>query len=345
MDFDDQHQAALLDEYTAALSRDANAIPPHNLAPEIVQMARHLDHHTAREAPQPLFAEQLRQRLYAEAIALAPGAAARSRRPRFQLGNMFNRRRLLGSVAAIITVFALVTMQFLTLRPQPVSAAEILQRAQTASRDRSIRSFVLTETLESAGNPAQGNGGFRNVTRRWYEAPNRWRIESTYSTLMPGTGEETHTAIQVSDGTTRWDYDTQQQIVTIDRVDAEQSGQHGMLAFGVTGLEAVLQEASTCRRPTLQTDAAIAGRRSYVIDLGPSTCGSSSSAPELNGRQVLWIDQQTFFVLKAELYGQGSDQPIATREISAMQYNTAIDARQFSFTPPASATVQDMRQP
>ena len=242
-------------------------------------------------------------------------------------------------MAALVAVLALVAAQFLTLQARPAGAAEILQKAQAAAKNTPIRNFALTETLESAGAPGQSDGGFRNVTKRWYEAPNRWRIESAYT--MPG--QATHTATQVSDGTTRWDYDTQQNTVTIDRVDAGQDGQNGLTAFGVTGLEAVLQEAGKCRAATLRPDANVAARRAYVVELGESTCGSNA-APELNGRQVLWIDQATFFVLKAELYGSNGDQPIATRAITALEYNTTIDARQFSFEPPANATIQDLRK-
>jgi outer membrane lipoprotein-sorting protein len=340
MSLDDQQQAELLDQYTVALQRDPRALPPGDLAPELIPLARQLRQHTTDAEPSAKFATHLRQQIDTRAQHTWQSQAATPRRWGFPSFPWQMRWWSLGGLGALLTVITLVAAQFLTLQPGQVSAAEILQKAQTAAKDTSIRSFALTETLESAGVPGQ-NGGFRNVTRRWYEAPNRWRIESMYT--MPGQSQTTHTATQVSDGTTRWDYDTQQNTVTIDRVDAGQDGQAGLTAFGVTGLEAALAEAGRCRAATLQPDANAAGRRAYVVELGESTCGSNA-APELNGRQVLWIDQTTFFVLKAELYGSNSAQPIATREITALEYNTALDARQFSFEPPASATVQDVRK-
>jgi hypothetical protein len=148
----------------------------------------------------------------------------------------------------------------------------------------------------------------------------------------------------VSDGATRWDYDPQQQTVTIDRIDASQDGQNGLAPFGagVSGLEAVIQQAQSCYTPQVKGEATVAGRRTYILDLGVSKC-PSNSAPELNGRQVLWIDQETFFVLKAELYGPDADSPVATTEITSVAYNAPIAADQFTFAPPANAVVQDLR--
>ena len=88
--------------------------------------------------------------------------------------------------------------------------------------------------------------------------------------------------------------------------------------------------------------ATIAGRATYVIDLGPTKC-PSASVPEMNGRLVVWIDQETFFVLKQEQHRLADDQIFTMHEVTQIQYNVSIDPAEFTFTPPAGATVADYR--
>lgn len=76
----------------------------------------------------------------------------------------------------------------------------------------------------------------------------------------------------------------------------------------------------------------------YVVDLGPTLRPSAASAPEANGRELIWVDKNTFFVLKhGTVQHAGRPTAAARDEVTEVQYNPTLDAALFTFIPPAAA--------
>lgn len=202
-----------------------------------------------------------------------------------------------------------------------------------------IQSFVVTETADAhaGGQATQGD------TQRWYEAPNRWRVESAFSTTSP-RGQQDGKTITVSDGTDLWSDRQPGNAVQINQLSASWNGFGDLHPFGPppAGLGAFLKQAGACSTPVLQGSDTVAGRPVYVIDLGVTKC-PSATAPEINGRRLLWVDTETLFVLKSVQYSGVDGTPLATTEVTHVQYNVPIDPARFSFAPPPGASIQDFR--
>lgn len=65
----------------------------------------------------------------------------------------------------------------------------------------------------------------------------------------------------------------------------------------------------------------------------------------MQGRVVIWVDQETSLVLKTEYHDKLTDRVIVTNEVTDIQYNVAVDPAQFVLETPAGATLQDNRGP
>ncbi|MGH7861534.1 MAG: LolA family protein, partial [Candidatus Dormibacteraceae bacterium] len=107
-------------------------------------------------------------------------------------------------------------------------------------------------------------------------------------------------------------------------------------------LDAVLARASKCGTPSVTGTATVAGRSTDVIDLVPSKCPDVST-PELNGPSTIWVDQETFFVLKEVQYSGTDGKLLSTTEVTSIQYNVPVAPARFSFTPPPGARIEDDR--
>ncbi len=233
--------------------------------------------------------------------------------------------------------------------PVSVSTGEATP-APPSSTVGTVLSFVLTETAVSQRLDAAGAaiGETRDETQRWYQAPDRWRSETTdtYTPRTPAGGQASRTAwTLVSDGATLWR--AQGNDVQINRADARQDGvadlryrnQYGQSA---TNLDSLLAAARSCYTPTVQSDERVAGWVAYVIDLGPTKCPSADGA-QYNGKRRLWVDRETFFTLKDVTYAAHDGHAIATREVTSVQYNAPIDPARFTYTPPPGAAIHDFR--
>ena len=344
----EQQQAELLETYWTALAQDATAAPPEELDAKLAATVQRLERRLHPPEPGSLFAAQLQRQLEVQ-------TAAPVRRRNVSSLTLTRRWSLAGLAMAGVLVIVLVGFYLWMGRPQPVSAQEIVQRAQASVRSPTatgVQSFVLTQTQRTAPIPRmkamlglKDDEVILSETRRWYQAPNRWRNEFQQKIVTPDGKEASHsTFVLVSDGADVWQYNSEGNNVIVNRLEPDMNGKDQISLFGrdIGDLNALFQQASTCFDPKVTGSAIMAGRAAYVIDLGPTKCPSASAA-EMNGRQVIWVDKETFFVLKQELHSIDSDQIIMTSEVTQIQYNVPIDPAQFTFTPPAGATVADNR--
>ena len=316
---------------------------------------RALEHIYTTPSPDAAFVNRLEQQLLAQQESKAKQANGSSRHS-FWVGWNIRWRWAAGLAGVAIVLIASLALATWLNRPQPVSAQEIMQKAQTSMQSPAasgLQSYVITETQRMTPlNPrvaAYGGGeGEQTVqieTRRWYAAPNRGRTELQMTTLAPdGKVVDSSSSVQVSDGTDLWLYSPTDSYVTIYTLDAGANGKDSLALFGngLMNLNDLFQSTSTCYNAKVAGDATVAGRAAYVIDLGPSLC-PSASAPEMNGKLMIWVDKETFFVLKQEQYSIQGDTVIMSSEVQQVQYNVAIDPARFTFTPPSGLQVQDYR--
>ena len=256
-----------------------------------------------------------------------------------------------------------------------VSAQPIARRAPvqpgSASSGR-VRSFKLTAMQEIWLD--NGYAGLRMDTtpvriqiRLWYASPTQWRIERSY--LTPPAQPALASAflpspnVSVRNGHLWWGYDAAHHTAMVRSVASVQDMFPGgpPLWFETGALEspvpdsaarnlrAFLKYAATCdmpkgvpvSTPALAGQDSVAGHAAYVIDFGDKPCGwTSASAPEEMGRRLMWVDQQTFFLLKLVRYSVMSrlvrpqDKFFERMTVTQLRYNVPLAASLFAFTPP-----------
>lgn len=246
-------------------------------------------------------------------------------------------RRCTWTMTAVAALLLAVTGSLVwTVWPHPVGAQEIVQQARAAQAApvlADVHTFALTQAMTRRTH----RGEERTETRWWFQAPDRWRSE----TISTGSDHPVRSMI-VNDGVDTWSYNPAQNSVRIHRSRPDQPFGPAPAAGENASLEGLLLQESTCYNPRLQGTESVAGRSAYVVDLGPSQC-PSSSAPEVNGRRVIWVDKESFFLLKSVTYSQAGDGVVAAMETTAIQYNGAVDADLFTFIAPAGTAVYDFR--
>ena len=358
----DQVQAELLEEYWGALKHDAALPPPPNLDPELGWLAQRLQYHLGAPEPDAGFALQLGRRLQTEiarrdgpTVALSAKVQA-GRRVRWALAPIpvFGDPRRLRLPAAVATGLAVLALLLAGVglwagRPAQVSARELVEKAGRAVQNvtaGNIYSFEMTEVQTEAS-------GARVETHLWFSEPDKWRIEATRtslsSTLSPATmrgqqGYLPHRWVVVADGHTIWRYDPDSRVV---EVAAGSLGPGALsMASGLDGgstatesLHRILHEAAVCYSPVLAGEERVAGRQAYVVRLGASKC-ASASMPQSNGPTTVWLDKDTFFVLKSTIQDPESGRVVLSTEVTGIRYNLTLAGDLFTFTPPTGAVVR-----
>lgn len=275
--------------------------------------------------PTPAFIERLHGQF----------AAERARRSRFRPSPLWVA--LVAATAALAVAVAL-----LLPRPHKVSAAIILQRARAAAvapARSGIRSLVLTETEliwprhSGLSAFASVRGPIRITIHRWYQAPDHWRVQRHYARLPDPLLQDYYgaTSTQISNG--RWDitYNAAGQIISRLSV-AGQSPLYDIAPYGQrrASLAALRAKTRGCYRPGLLGMGKVAGRTVYKVDLGSSRC-PSNSMPDMNGRQILWIDTKTSLILRSRLYASGHASTLYIEDtVTSIHINVPIPARTFS---------------
>lgn len=263
---------------------------------------------------------------------------------------------VLATAAVLIAIF--LAAGYFGGAPRAVQALDILDKAARVASDPGtlgVQSVEMTRSFWAKRiDPRLGPAGeVRSELHLWWQAPNRWRME--FRQTEPASAAMSEPNVNVSDGQTVWESYGGQKMVTINNWEPGMDIIRGFLAVGTVkmlsgaesadqlDLASLLKDARQCYDPKLLGEDTVAGRPAYVIDLGPSRC-PSASAVGMNGRQVIWVDKETFFGLKSEQYSQKPEEGlIAAQEVTSVRYNSQIDASLFTFVPPAGAIVRDYR--
>lgn len=357
----DEHQNSLFEDYQRRLRDDPAAAAPRDLDLGLAEVARRLEadmggpNPDPTVSPDPAFVASLRQRIVGEAERLSqpkrpaygPAVNGRTqdvprkrREQRLPTGRPARGRSVYwGTLAAGLAVLLVVGGLLWTREPNEVSAHEIVQRAQERLETPTlagIDSFKLTEVTTTN---FSFDGPLRMETTHWYQAPDQWRIV-VEETIGEGDESGVERYGTVSTGEEVWLWSPH----SAERVEQPQGSgdivQQMRFGGGLGNLDLALVSENDCYSPTRQGDDTVAGRAVYVIDLGVSTC-PSASMPEVNGRRVIWVDKETFFILKAVQYdGQSGQEDVILSEtvVTDIEYNLEIQADTFS--PPVTETAE-----
>jgi len=282
---------------------------------------------------------------------------------RWRMGfSLYRHRRqaLIGIMTAIaLALVFLVGAFWWTSHPTSVSAQQILQKANAVSQGdlslAGLQSFHFKRQGFSNVTLTDGQRDMMNLTEeRWGVLPDRWRTDliahSKFGDFPSGSG---------SDGTMRWSYEMRQGKLDVRIGGLPPGTTIPMLRPVIVPSDAQsgsgVQDTSPCFHPKLLSEATVISRPAYVIDLGPFLCSAGfrvdrdgtvtplpPTPPEQQGKNVIWIDKQTFFYLKQESYNR--DGTVKMRdEVTEITYNLAIPGNVFRYAPPAGAGITDLR--
>jgi outer membrane lipoprotein-sorting protein len=354
-----EQQAEQLDAFLTArlsgLETLSVELDDGKLASELVRLAQSAqpDSSFARELEAQLL-EGAREKVAAERKSAARDQeiskkdALSPRRSNLPLAFRLSRSRLWPrAVLAAAAIAAAVILFLIITRPPAVDAQEILEKAQAAANypaGSGIRSFELheTSTLQTATGET-----LHTTAARWFQAPDHWRSE-IQSTVTGSNGQElpdrASASLSITDGTDVWYFDQKQNSVTVNPHPANTGSTPNITGFGPQpdSLNSLFAQASSCFDPRVVGSDTVAGRATYIVDLGAMKCAGPATA-ETSGRSIIWVDKATFFVLKDVQYGSSGGQPLATTEITSIRYNPSLDAALFTFISPPGAIIQDFR--
>lgn len=328
----DTQMADMLEQYLNDLELDPQAQPPRGLDPHMIETVQKMNAHFDASEPRPEFVTSLRSRLDREAAQLERSRTAPSRGV-----FILPRWSFVGICAALVIAFAAFAVW--ATRPAPVSAQTLLNRARSAASDldsAGVKSFEMTQQsydvlVDDPGAPPTRET--RGEMKTWYAGPTRWRIGSQSET----TNQPPYETIQIADGAAQYDYDVTNNTVNIQAADPSSFPSPSVLSLGF-----LQQDMSNCYDPRVVGEETIAGRATYKVDMGIAKC-RSASAPALNGPHTLWLDKETFFVLKSEIRALNSDRVTSSLHVTSIRYNIDLPNDLFTFSPPADAQVNDMR--
>lgn len=252
--------------------------------------------------------------------------------------------RLVGSGVAIALVLGGLFV-WTSLDRSVATAEEILQRVEATAQSPGSagiqqlaveQHFVMYFISGDARDVPSAEGRFR----AWYEAPNRQRLESSYTEYArSGDALSEDRAVLVWDGTDYWKYDTEEHTAHVLRQDPNADVYDQGVLFGVVPAQASVLDTS-CRTATVTGDEEVIGRTADVVEVSRPTCGFT--LPGADGHIVLWVDQDTGLILKSAQYAIDG-QLVALREVTSLEINGAIDGDLLTFAPPSDADIEDDR--
>lgn len=205
-----------------------------------------------------------------------------------------------------------------------IAADEVFQRASeaaSASTAQTSYHFVATSAWAKAA---------LGTTETWSRDASHWRNQTTDNGVS-------------FDGDEMWLW------ANIDGVDRAVHAKGGASEFtgndkrpgSLTDLLGQYSDSS-CQTATLESDATVAGRAAYVLDVTPR-----ESCPKLQGRDVkgagslrMWIDKETFVTLKTQ--ASDSTGVVYTYEVTEFESGIAIPDSAFQYQPPAGVQVTEV---
>ena len=258
-----------------------------------------------------------------------------------------------------------------------------------------VTGLVAVSTLSGETGPPAGTvgqdaadrlasmDGFNATVTQRFVGPNSTGNATVRRSARPGTGmfRETPASggrggrLTVSNGSTQWIYDRQNNSVTIIPTNAAEpryvrQGERIERLFArlnvsraaIDERKQVSSSAPVIRLPvdrprqqstTEQTNtstgnvtlvyngtATVSGREAYILELGSQSPARTNARSFTNFSQRLYVDTEWFLPLRTEAsYELNGDRFRTTRVLRNVSINPGLDDSLFSFTPPDNATV------
>ncbi len=234
-------------------------------------------------------------------------------------------------------MFIAAQRQLAILLPALLAATLVLacSSADEPARTPGFYAEVAVEVEPSPDDPLArfGVAEGRSVIRWWY-APDpvrwRWEIETVGTIIDDGV------ALTVANEMDFWEYD--------DRSNTYRRRSIGVIPDGVMLLPTFSAPVGPANAETIDAlieqwrergdhldvdlagEATLLGRSTQIVELRPSTGGSVRA----------FVDPERMFLMRWAAAGEGGGQSYSS-EVTALDYDTEIDAGRFTFDPPPGA--------
>ncbi len=206
-----------------------------------------------------------------------------------------------------------------------ITAEEIVARMQETVENTQDAHAVISASVNVQGIEITAKAEV------WEKSPNKVRAQ-----VLEASEPDLVGSIVVSDGQQSWSYEPARNIV---RVGSAGEIDTPLPEEMLTELRDVIQAVLDVSDVELVGEEAVAGRQAYKLTLSPREDAEQSFFPG-DGTATLWVDQEQWFVLKAEYeggtFGQGSMQ------VQSFELNPGLSDDLFTFTVPEGATVIDI---
>lgn len=293
-------------------------------------------------------------------------------RPR-DMSRLWRRRSVIGGGLAAALAIVVGGTSPLWNRSQSASAEVILDQAQAAVSNGpgAVTTYHLQMTRV-----VPGKGNVSDSTEVWYGGADQQRTDQVQ---RDASGSVVSRQVVVRDGTQTWIAltDANGQTRVIHTTETAWNSAAAAPENGSSLAEVIAQYTNNkgCVKATTDGQSAVLGRVVYVIAARPdaSRCPPSKSAVQVQkgsivatkvaaiqlarptmgeatptsargggkaqfGQMTVWVDQQTFLPLRTEVR-DASGALLERSEVTSLEYNVAIPASTFHYTPPAGATV------
>jgi outer membrane lipoprotein-sorting protein len=269
---------------------------------------------------------------------------------------------------ALAAAFVIVAVSLALIRQTPsgvAQAAQILRDVQAvaaAPAGQGVATFTMTIVVPfltvvdgRAVIPDPEADTDEARSNIWFQEPDRRRWESKLRTAQ---GELATSIVAVWDGIDWW-FDVTNtrggdRTIRVFRQQDRPAVAAGGLSVptiagpGAADLTALLAGVADCYRGEVVGADVIAGRATYVVNLGRSRCaGTVDVDPHgVSGAadRVIWVDRETAFVLKDELHDAAGNVLAGTTSlVTQIEYNVPIAAERFQFVVPPGVPVTDCR--
>lgn len=350
---DEHNQDELFTQYWHALAEDPAAAPPPTMS---AAMARQLRQLTPPD-PSGDFVAALERKLLTTAAPTAQAGAEEApllraglpirkvRRVQQRFAPMFAMAAMLLVLvvgAALLAGMLAGRQQALTTGTGPTqgSAAVLTDGEQIAQRSAkvfisdTVKYFAASVLMTVSISP-------QTLVRQsdlFYQSAILWRQDSRDSITTVGqSASQQLTSTYIRSGTNTWNSDDQNAFHYPPNAP-------DMLQY----YDGVSLLCGDYFRHQLAGSGAVAGRPAYIVDVVHYSCPTSiNPAQPASSYSRVWIDEQTFVVLKRVDYDPDKGSVIPEMEVTNIQFNTNLDASLFAIptaTPIPPLTIAQARQ-
>lgn len=360
-------ERAALGRFLTDVARELDATLPSDLDPQSAAFVRQVV--AAERMVTALDGQEAAARDRVWRGVMQQVADQRPERQADRIVRRFRSNRLYTARVALVLILALTALGISVrwvARPQSVSAQVVLRRMEAALTDPAamkVTSFHFTETItyppffhfptvQGSPESAVNLPALSGQQEIWLAPSHHLRSEGS-NLASDGTVQQ---YLSVSDGATTWmaTIDGSGTHVLVNTVSSSAPDWDFSTFFGgsVANLTQLVDQVRTsgCRTVDLRGQEMIAGRSAYIVDIGANTCGAHPTiAPSsfgifdtFDGRQVLWVDAETFFPLKMQQYGPNGTAGLGYT-MTSIAYNPTLPDGLFTYIPPPGAEVRDRR--